>query len=53
MPIMNTIMNIAKAGLMRRLARGPFGSALIALWAGKKMYNYVQARKLRRARVFG
>ena len=52
MPIMNTLMNVAKAGVMRRMMRGPFGTALIALWAGKKMYNYVQTRKLRRTRVF-
>jgi hypothetical protein len=52
MPILNTLMNVAKAGVMRRMMRGPFGGALIALWAGKKIYNYMQGRKMRRARVF-
>ena len=52
MPIMNTLMNVAKAGAMRRMMRGPFGTALIALWAGKKVYNYVQTKKAQRARMF-
>lgn len=51
MAIMNTLTNIAKAGMMRKMLRGRFGTVLIALWAGKKVYSYYQGRKTRRARA--
>jgi hypothetical protein len=51
MAIMNALMNVAKARAVGRLMRGRFGGALLALWAGKKMYDYVQSRKRQRARV--
>ena len=51
MGLLNALVSYGKGRMMARLLRrsigGPFGTALFAAWAGKKAWDYMQARKRR------